>query len=502
VSAGTQQSTLGQLSYEANGINVISEGERKGSPRGLFWPWFAANISVLGLSYGAYVLGFGISFWQACVAGFLGIVVSFLLVGFIAVAGKRGSAPTLVLSRAAFGVQGNKLPTLVAWILNVGWEIVLTVLATLATATVFHRLGWSSGDVTKVIAFIVITALIVGSAALGFDTIMRLQTIITVVTGILTVVYFILVAGKIHWATVSALHAGSLQAVLGATVLVATGFGVGWVQNGADYSRYLPRSSSGAGVVWWTTFGSSVAPVFLLGFGLLLAGSSTSLSSAVSADPIGALSTLLPTWYLVPFVIVAAGGLVGGAVLDIYSSGLTLLAAGLRVPRWSAALLDGVLMIVGTVYVVFFSSNFIGPFEGFLITLGVPISAWCGVMLADILLRRSAYAEADLFTSSGRYGTVRWVPAGLMVAGSVAGWGLVVNTNASWLSWQGYLLGPFGLGGKTGTWEYANLGVIAALVITFAGWLVLGRPAVRRQEAVPAGAGPVAGAAAGEAAGV
>ena len=31
-----------------NGINVISESERKGHPRDLFWPWFAANISVLG----------------------------------------------------------------------------------------------------------------------------------------------------------------------------------------------------------------------------------------------------------------------------------------------------------------------------------------------------------------------------------------------------------------------------------------------------------------------
>jgi NCS1 family nucleobase:cation symporter-1 len=469
---------------EANGINVISADERKGAPRQLFWPWFAANISVLGLSYGAYVLGFGVSFWQACAAGLIGIVVSFLLVGFISVAGKRGSAPTLVLSRAAFGVRGNKLPTFVAWILNVGWEIVLTVLATLATATVFHRLGWSSGDVVKVAAFLVITVLIVGSAALGFEVIMRLQTLITVVTGILTVVYFVLVAGKIHWPAVSSLHSGSFPAFLGAIVLVMTGFGLSWTQMAADYSRYLPRSASGGGVVFWTTFGASVAPVFLLGFGLLLAGSSTALSSAINTDPIGALSVILPTWYLVPFVLVAVLGLVGGAVLDIYSSGLTLLAAGLRVPRWSAALIDGVLMIVGTIYVVFFSSSFIGPFEGFLITLGVPIAAWCGVMLADILLRRSSYADSELFTSSGRYGAVRWVPVSLMIVGSFAGFGLVVNSSASWLSWQGYLLGPFGLGGKTGIWEYANLGVIVALLAGFLGWLSLGRSTVRRQESL------------------
>jgi NCS1 family nucleobase:cation symporter-1 len=472
----------GTLGLETNGINVIGTDERKGKPRDLFWPWFAANISVLGLGYGAYVLGFSISFWQATVAGLIGIVVSFLLVGFISVAGKRGSAPTLVLSRAAFGINGNRLPTAVSWILNVGWEIVLTVLATLATATVFARLGWSHGDVTKVIAFLVITALIVGSAVLGFDTIMRLQTAITIVTGVLTVVYFILVADKIHWSTVSQLHSGSIQAVIGAAVLVATGFGLGWVNTGADYSRYLPRQASGRGVVWWTTFGSSIAPLFLLIFGLLLAGSSTSLSAAVSNDPIGALATILPTWYLVPFALVAVLGLVGGAVLDIYSSGLTLLAAGFPAPRWTAALIDGALMIVGTIYVVFFSATFIGPFQGFLITLGVPISAWCGVMLADIGLRRSDYDEVALYNAKGRYGSVRWVPVGLMVAGSALGFGLVVNTYATWLSWQGYLLGPFGLGGKHGIWQSANLGVIVALVIGFAGWLLLGRSTVRRQE--------------------
>src|SRR5208283_4308584 len=69
----------------------------------------------------------------------------------------------------------------------------------------------------------------------------------------------------------------------------------------------------------------------------------------------------------------------------------------------------------------------------------------------------------------GRYGDVRWVSVALMVAGTIIGWGLVTNTSASWLKWQGYLLGPFGLGGKTGTWAFANLGVVVALVLTFAG---------------------------------
>jgi nucleobase:cation symporter-1, NCS1 family len=483
VSATTQEHAG---SVELNGINVIREDERGGKPRQLFWPWFAANISVLGLSYGSFVLGFGISFWQASVAGLIGIVLSFLLCGFIAVAGKRGSAPTLILSRAAFGVRGNKLPSVISWVLCVGWEIVLTALATLATATVFQRLGWGGGDTTKIIAFLIITALIVGGGVLGFATIMRLQTIITVITAVLTVIYFILVAGKIHWSTVSHIHSGSAEAFIGAIIFVITGFGLGWVNTAADYSRYLPRRTSGGGVIGWTTFGSAIAPIFLLGFGLLLAGSSAKLNSAISADPIGALTTILPTWYLFPFAIVAVLGLVGGAVLDIYSSGLTLLAAGLPAPRYVAAMIDGILMIAGTIYLVFFSHNFIGPFQGFLITLGVPIAAWCGIMLADIALRSRNYTDGDLYDIHGRYGDVRWVSVALMVAGTIIGWGLVTNTSASWLKWQGYLLGPFGLGGKTGTWAFANLGVVVALVLTFAGWLIAGRGPVRAQESIAA----------------
>ncbi|HEX4728763.1 MAG TPA: cytosine permease [Jatrophihabitans sp.] len=474
---------------ELNGINVIVDADRKGNPRQLFWPWFGANVSVLALGYGSFVLGFGVSFRQALVAGLVGIIVSFLLCGFIAVAGKRGSAPTLVLSRAAFGVRGNRLPALISWVLTVGWETVLTVLATLATATVFDRLGWGGGTATKLIALIVVAALTIAGGVLGFDVIMRMQVVITVVTGVLTVIYIVLVLDKIHWHTVSAIPSGSSQAFVGATIFVLTGFGLGWTNAAADYSRYLPRSSSSRGVIGWTTFGSSLGPVVLLVFGLLLAGSSTDLSNAIAADPVGALSSQLPTWFLVPFVVVAVLGLVGGAVLDIYSSGLALLTIGLRVPRYFAAFIDGVIMVAGTVYVVFVAKKFLPEFEGFLITLGVPIAAWAGVMLVDVGLRRRDYDEDDLYRTDGRYGDIRLGPVAVVLVGTAVGWGMVTNSAANWLSWQGYLLGPFGLGGKAGAWQYANLGVLAALVIGLVGALLLDLPAIRRQEALPAESG-------------
>ena len=477
---GTDSSVL---RIEENGINTINESERKGQPRELFWPWFGANISVLGLSYGTYVLGFGISFWQAIIVGIIGIVFSFWLCGVIATAGKKGSAPTMVLSRAAYGVRGNRLPSAISWLLTVGWETALTVIAVLATSTVFTRIGWGGGTGVKIVAMIVIASLIIAGGVMGFDLIMRMQAIITVVTGVLTVVFIALTFKHISWHSVSHIHSGSTQALIGGLVFVMTGFGLGWVNAAADYSRYLPRKASTRGVVGWTTFGASVAPIILLFFGLLLAGSSSKLSTAVGADPVGALATLLPTWFLVPFAIVAILGLVGGAVLDIYSSGLSMLAAGIKIPRFAAAGVDGTIMVLGTIYIVFVSGNFLYQFEGFLITVGVLIAAWCGVFLADMALRRKDYAEADLFSTTGRYGDVRVTPIITTIICSFIGWGLVTNSSASWLTWQGYLLKPLGLGGKSGAWAYANLGVLAALVLSFAATYVLHRKDVEKQEA-------------------
>ena len=65
-----------RLGIETTGIEIIDESERTAQPKDLFWPWFAANVSVFGISYGSFVLGFGISFVQALVVTVVGIVVS------------------------------------------------------------------------------------------------------------------------------------------------------------------------------------------------------------------------------------------------------------------------------------------------------------------------------------------------------------------------------------------------------------------------------------------
>ena len=141
-------------SVETNGINFIAEVERKGSANSLFWPWAAANVSFLAISYGSFFLGFGISFWQATAAAIIGTIGSFSIVAISSLAGKRANAPTMTLSRAAFGVNGNRLPGLLSYLIFVGWETVLVSLATLASGTVLTRIGNIDTDISRVLGFL------------------------------------------------------------------------------------------------------------------------------------------------------------------------------------------------------------------------------------------------------------------------------------------------------------------------------------------------------------
>ena len=465
---------------ELNGPNLIQESERRGSARSLFWPWAGANVSLLALSYGSFFLGFGISFRQATWAAIIGTICSFFLVGISSLAGKRSNAPTMVLARASFGVKGSIVPGFLSYFIFVGWETVLVSLATLATGTVFSRIGGVDQNLALILGFVIAVSLTVFGGVLGLSVIMKLQKILTVITVVMTVVYIALTIDTINWSAVTAIKDGSTQGFIGALIFGVTGIGLGWVNCAADYSRYLPRSVSSKAVVGWTVFGASVVPIILVIYGAALSASSKDLSEAIAMDPIGALTSLLPTWFLIPFALVAILGLVGGAILDLYSSGLALVSIGVPIKRHQAAIIDAFIMLAGSIYIVWVADNFFYPFQGFLITLGVPVAVWSAIFVADVIMRKKAYSERDLYDPQGMYGSINKGSIVLMVIGTIVGWGLVTNTFASWLSWQGYLL--FLIGGKDGAWAYANVGVIAALVIGFTGHLLLSRRKIQAQE--------------------
>jgi NCS1 family nucleobase:cation symporter-1 len=476
-------------SIETHGIQPIPDAERKGRPVDMFWVWCFANIAILGIAYGGYLVTFyGLNLWQGILAAIIGSSASFLLVGFISLAGKIGGAPTFILSRAAFGVRGNALPTAVSYVSLVGWETILVALATLSVQAAFQRLDWPSGKPMLAIAFAIIAALTITIGVLGQATIVKLATWFTYAFAVLTVVFMALEWSHIDFGKVADLPAGPfLAGFVGGTSIIMAGLGIGWVNAGADYSRYLPRSARNGAVVGWTTFGASIAPIILITFGILVAADNQDLAN--SSNPIGVLVKDVPTWFVIPYMVTAVGGLVAGAVLDIYSSGLNLLSLGVRLPRYQSVAIDGTLMIIGNIYILFFANDFFGPFQGFLITLGVLLASWSAVFLADLWMYRvrRGYEPDALYDPRSRYGA--WNPAGVgaFLIASVVGLGLVTSTSPVFEHWVGYLLGPFG--GKGGAVGASSIGLLIAFVVGGALYAVFSALLGRTRASHPVAAG-------------
>ena len=464
---------------ETNGLAAIPDSGRHGRAAELFPVWFAANISVLAVTYGGYLVVFyRLDLWQAGVVATAGIVVSFAVVGAIAAAGARSGAPTLVLSRSAFGVRGNALPALVSYVALVGFEVVSASLAALAAQSVAGRLGLGGGTGTLAVAFGAVAAVAVAVSVLGHATIVVVQKAFTVVFGVLTVAFVGLEVPQIPWHTVAALPPGSLVGGMGGGLsIIMAGTGITWVNTAADFSRYLERRSRPSSVMGWTVLGGSVPLVVLVVLGTLLAAGDPAI--ATSPDPIGILAAALPTWFLVPYLVTAVGGLVATIVLGSYSSGLSLLALGVPLRRDRSVAIDGVLMVAGSVYLLFFSPSFFAPFQGFLITVSVPLAAWAAIFLVE----HWPFARDD-HGGGDPPGAVNLAGVISLVLASAVGLGLVTSTSAVF-GWVGYLL-PL-VGGRRGAVGASSLGLLAGFAV--AGPLYWGL------RARGAGAGAGAGAA-------
>ncbi len=116
--------------------------------------------------------------------------------------------------------------------------------------------------------------------------------------------------------------------------------------------------------------------------------------------------------------------------MDIYSSGLSLLATG--VPSRPVAAIDGTIMTVGTIVVVFFADSFLTPFGvpdlGVVIAATRAASCWRIPRCAGTTI---AFALSPWPLRLGELGR-----GGSLVVSFAGGLGPRRQCSASWLSWR------------------------------------------------------------------
>ncbi|MEU9345400.1 cytosine permease [Streptomyces sp. NPDC048278] len=457
---------------ETRGIEPVPDGERRGHAGQMFWTWFAANISILGLPLGATLVAFrGLDIWQAVLVAVLGSFGSFALVGALSLAGKKGGAPALTLSRAVFGQRGNAGPTLVTWLSRVGWETISTTTAAYALLALLDTaFGVRQNTVLTLVCLLVFIACTLLISGLGHATIMWINKWATVVFGVLNLVVMGFLISTVDWSKVLDAPAGPTSAVVAGVGFIASGTGIGWANAGADYARYLPREIPGRRLVVASAFGAGIPLVLLISLGSLLSAGDRTLATA--SDPVAAINAMLPSWMAIPYLVAAFGGLLMSNHLSTYSAGLTMITLGLRVPRAYAVALDVVLMFAGGIYFMLVADDFYGPFSTFLTLLAVPISAWIGVVAVDSLRGRAYDPRALLDTTRS---SAYWYSGGFRLP-AVLGWALAIVagllfTKASASADDVWFAGPL-----SGTWPGVNgLGWAVSMVVGAGVYALCGR---------------------------
>ncbi|GEB61439.1 cytosine permease [Streptomyces gardneri] len=383
---------------ETRGLEPVPDAERTGRVRELFPTWVAANISVLLLTMGAGLIVFnGLNFWQVLTVAIAAPVLSYGIVGLISIAGKRGGAPGMALSRAVFGQRGNLFPGALIWVARWGWETINAVTGAYAVLTVLDLLfGVKSNTlliVVTLLLFVTCTFLVSG---LGINALRVCSKWSTYLFGAFSVLVLVYLVANTDWSAVFDKPAGSTAMMVAGIGTIAAG-GISWVPSGPDFTRYLPRTASSKAMVGSTVGGAGIVVLPMVLMGAVMAVSTPDLASA--QDPVSFIGELLPTWISVPYLVIALLGMLLINSMSMYSAGFTAQTLGIKVSRAAAVSVNAVISLVFGFLLMVVATSFIGSFISFLTLLAVAFSAWIGVFGVDMLRRRTYDAVALMDTT-------------------------------------------------------------------------------------------------------
>lgn len=393
----------GAFTLEQRGIELIPESERPMRPSGLFWMWAGAIWNVEFVVYGALIVSFGLSYLQAVSAILVGNLAYFFL-GWASLPGPEVGTTTFMVSRAPFGRNGNRVPSLFNWLTQVGFEIEGIVLIVLLVVAMFGHEGVHVSTAGKAVIIVLAVAVQFVVPFLGHATITR---VLRYLSYVFIVVFAIMAVLVIPHAHPSHLHPSGHFTdnwwlwTTGIVLIVSAG-GLGWTENGSDYSRYLPRNTPKGETVWAAALGGMVPSVLLE-----LLGATAYLVSPHATAAAG-LPSAFASWFFWPFVILALPQLLCINTIDLYSSGVTLQALGLPLKRWGAVVIDTVIA-GGVTALVIFKGDFYTDLSGFLDYIVVWLGPWFGIFIVDYLLRRGRYDTASL---ASRRGGIYWRDGG------------------------------------------------------------------------------------------
>jgi NCS1 family nucleobase:cation symporter-1 len=407
---------MAEALVERRSIDVVPDAERHGTAFSQFTLWLGANLQITAVVTGALAVVFG----GDVVWSLVGLVVGNLLGGAVmalhSAQGPRLGLPQMIQSRAQFGVRGAVVPLLLVILMYVGFFASGSVLAGQAVGELTH-----TGDTTGIVVFALVTG---AMATVGYRVIHALGRVASVVCAVAFVYLGIRLLDRVDLSAL--LHDAHFDAPM---FLLAISLSASWqLAFGpyvADYSRYLPRTTSAKSTFWWTLSGSAIGSQWSMTFGVLVAATAgakfldNQVSYVVGLGGAGIIASFL-------YFVIALGKLTIN-VLNTYGGFMSMVTSvsGFRgqkvLSQRARAAYIALIMIAGTAVALVGKDSFLSSFKDFLLFLLTFFTPWSAINLVDYyLISKERYDIPALSDPHGRYGAWRWDALSVYAIGLLA----------------------------------------------------------------------------------
>jgi NCS1 family nucleobase:cation symporter-1 len=403
----------GAAKIESHSIDYIPESDRHGKPWHLFPLWFNANMNVMTIAAGALCVASNLSLTWTIVALVVGHLVGGVFMALHSAQGPVLGIPQMIQSRAQFGYVGAVLPLVLVVLMYLGYFTASTVLGAQSLATLT---GLNLN--TSTIIFNVVTAIV---TIWGYRVVHAYSKVIA---GISIIAFAVLTFGLLHGHDLSAVstHSGFSWASFFLAVTVAGTWQLTYCPYVADYSRYLPSSTSKRAAFWYTYLASVSSSVWFFIFGVVAAMVAVDAFAGGSVEFIAAQAGgAVPL-----FLAVVVAGILLSNVLSLYGFFMSTatIVTTLR-PRTfglkSRILLTTVTTVLGTCLAIFTRDDFLSNLMNFILLLAYFIVPWTAVNLVDFYwVRREQYNIPAIFDPAAQYGGLDWRAIGAYLIGVAA----------------------------------------------------------------------------------
>jgi NCS1 nucleoside transporter family len=414
--------TNSELRSDIHSIEPIPDADRDSTGPQQMWIWAGANIAPVNWALGALGIVLKLGLWETIAVIVIGNLLGCAIFAAFTVMGHKTGVNQMVLSRSAFGRRGAYLPSLLMFLMTLGWIGVNTYFPVKISMAILGQFGMPD---SLLMTFVVITLVMVIQVVIGiygFYAIRTFEKYTVPVTVAIMVLMSILAwsqPGVVNWNLTTTLPPGAHIAML--TLLmtaIGVGWGISWVTWASDYSRFVPKNVSSKSVFWYSYIGMFVPSVWLAILGATIA------SVTLDTDPAKMVSAVFGGVASILVLLMVLHGPIATNILNVYSAALAALSMGIRLSRPALALIAGIAGYLVTIYFIF-APSFAKAFDNWMISLLLWMSPWAGVVAADFFIKRRGRIDvAELYRAPAvsSYGDINWSGIIAFVAGLVAGW--------------------------------------------------------------------------------